>query len=34
LPTPTPMALLEQFRMFARCPELFIQPFITASGVV
>jgi hypothetical protein len=30
---PTPTATLEQFRMFLRCPGLFIQPFTTSFGV-
>jgi len=30
---PTPIALLEQLRMFARCPGLFIHAVITAAGV-
>ena len=30
---PLPIAALEQLTMFARCPELFIHPVITAAGV-
>ena len=32
VPMPTPMALLEQLRMFARCAGLFIHAVITTAG--